>query len=70
MKKVVAEYEERLRGMQYVPKFSYGRGMLCAVDAPNRMFHTCLFSDLALAIPFMKDVALIRSKVQCNACCL
>jgi hypothetical protein len=25
---VVAEYGKRLRGMQYVPKFSYGRGLL------------------------------------------
>ena len=61
--KVVAEYEERLRAIQYVPKFLYGRGLLCAYCAPNRIFLTCLVSDMALAIEFMKDVGWIRSKL-------
>jgi hypothetical protein len=68
LKKVVSEYEERLRGKQNVPKFSHGRQMLCADGGPNRIFLTCHFSDMALAIEFMKDVGLIRSKVRCNTC--
>jgi hypothetical protein len=40
MKKVVAEYVERLRRMQFVPKFSYGRGMLRQDGAPDRIFLT------------------------------
>jgi hypothetical protein len=28
MSKVVTKYEERLRGMPFVPRFSYGRPML------------------------------------------
>ena len=68
IKKVVAEYEECLRRMQFVPKFSYGCWMLCADGAPNRIFLTYLFSDQALAIQFLKDVGLIQSKVQCNTC--
>jgi len=28
MSKVVTEYEERLQGMPFVPRFSYGRPML------------------------------------------
>ena len=68
MKEVVAEYEERLRGKQNVSKFSDGRRMLCADGGPNRIFLTCLFCDMALAIQFMKDVDLIRSKVRSNTC--
>jgi hypothetical protein len=68
IKEIVAEYEERLRGKQNEPEFSHGRRMLCADGGPNRIFLTCLFSDMALAIPFMKDVSLIRSKVRCNTC--
>jgi hypothetical protein len=62
--KVVGPYEQRLRVMQNVPKFSYGHGLLYADGAPNRIFLTCLFSDMALAIRFMKDVRLIRDKLE------
>jgi hypothetical protein len=68
MNEIVAEYEERLRGKQNVPKFSHGLRMLCADAGPNRISLTRLFSDMELAIPFMKDVGLIRSKVRCNTC--
>jgi len=66
--KVVGQYEQRLRQMQKVPKFSYGRGLLCADGAPNRIFLTCLFTDMALAIEFMKDLGFIRRKVECDIC--
>jgi hypothetical protein len=68
IKNVVAEYEERLWRMQFVLRFSYGRGMMRADGASNRIFLTYLFSDQALVIPFPKDVGWIRSKVQCNNC--
>ena len=65
---VVAEYEDRLRMMQSLPRFSYGRGMLRKDGAPNRIFFTYLFGHQELAIQFLKDVGLIRSKVQYNIC--
>jgi hypothetical protein len=68
IKQVVAEYEDSLRKMQWVPRFSYGRGMLGKDGAPNGLFLTYLFGDQELAIQFLKDVGLIRSKVQCNIC--
>ena len=40
---IMANYENRLREMQSVPRLSYGRRLLCTDGAPNRMFFTCLF---------------------------
>jgi hypothetical protein len=68
LSQLVTEYEERLRRKQYVPRFSYGRRMLRDDGGPNRFFLTYLFSDQAMAIEFLKDVGLLRSKVQCNTC--
>ena len=34
----------------------------------NKIFLTYLFCDQAIAIPLLKDVGLLRSKVQCNTC--
>jgi transposase-like protein len=68
IKEVVKEYEQRLRGMPCVPKLSYGRPMLREDGGPNRMFFSYLFTEQALAIQFLKDVGLLRSKVQCNNC--
>ena len=68
IRQVVAEYEGRLRKMQWVPRVSYGCGMLRKDGAPNRNFLTYLFGDLELAIQFLTDVGVIRSKVQCNIC--
>ena len=62
-----ADYEDRLRKMQSLPRFSYGRGMVWK-DAPNRIFLTYLFGHQELAIQFLKAVDLIRGKVQCNIC--
>ena len=64
---VVAEYEGRLRSTQWVPRCSYTRGMLRRDGAPNKKFLTYLFGDMELGIQFLKDVGLIRSKVQ--ECC-
>jgi hypothetical protein len=42
--------------------------MLREDGGPNRMFLTFLFSEQAMAMEFLKDVGLLRSKVQCNNC--
>ena len=63
---IVKEYEESLRGMPFVPTFSYGRRMMREDDALDTMFLTFLFSDQAIAITFLKDVGLLRCKVQCT----
>ena len=68
IQEIVTKYEDRLREMQSVPKLSYGRRLVRTDGAPNRMFFTCLFCHHELAIQFLKDVGLIRSKVQCNTC--
>jgi len=65
---VVTEYEERLRRTPYVPRLSYGRRMVRDDSAPNRFFFNYLFCDQPMAIQFMKDVGLLRSKVQFNTC--
>jgi hypothetical protein len=65
---VAADYEDRLRKMQSLPRFSYGRGMARKDGAPNRIFLTYLFGPQELAIQFLKDVGLIQGKVQCNIC--
>jgi len=66
MQEIVAKYEVRLRQMHSVARLSYGRRLVCTDGAPNRMFLTCLFCHHELAIQFLKDVDLIRSKVQCK----
>jgi hypothetical protein len=64
----VKQYEEQLRGLPFVPGFSYGRLMLRQDGAPNRLFFTQLFSDQAITIDFLKNVGLLRSKVLFNIC--
>jgi hypothetical protein len=68
MKEIVAEYEECLLGKQNAPKLSHRCRMLCADGGPNSMLLMFLFTDMALAIQFMKYVDLIQSKVRCNTC--
>jgi len=65
---VVREYVERLQGLPFVPRFSYGRGLFRDDGGPNRLFFTYLFCERALAIQFLKDVNLIRSKVLRETC--
>ena len=64
---VIMEYEERLRSY-YVPRFSYGRWMLRDDGAPNRCFLMYLFSEESIAIQFLKDNGLLRSRTLCNTC--
>jgi len=54
---VDAEYEDRLRKIHSLPRFSYGRRMLPKGGAPNTIFLT-----------YLKGVGLIRSNVECNIC--
>jgi len=68
MQELVAQYEERLREMQLIPRLSYGRRLLRRDGAPNRTFLTSLFIRHELAIEFLKDVGLIPSRVPCNIC--
>jgi hypothetical protein len=60
------EYEERLRRMQHVPGFSYGRQLLRDDGGPNRFFLTYLFSDQAMPIELLKNVGLLQSKMPCK----
>jgi hypothetical protein len=68
MQQLVAEYEQRLRSMQRVSLFPYGRRMLRNDGGPNRVFFYNLFSDRETAIEFLKEVGLIRSKMPCKTC--
>ena len=68
MEQVVAESEDRLRKMQSLPRFSYGRDLVRKDGATNRIFLTHLFGHRELAIQFLEDVGLIRCKLQCSIC--
>jgi len=59
IQQIVAQYEERMREVQMVPRLSYGRRLLRRNGAPNRMFLALLFTRHQLAIEFPKDVGLI-----------
>ena len=65
---VFNEYEERVRRLQTVPRFSYGRRMLRSDGAPNRTFFISVFNDHAMAIESLKDIGLIRRTMQCSCC--
>jgi len=65
---VTSEYEDRLRRCEYVPRFSCGRRMLKNDGDPIRFFLMYLFCEQSLAIQFLMDIGLLRSKVQCNTC--
>jgi len=64
--KITSEYEERLRRCQYVPRLSFGRRMLRDDDGPNRYFLMYLFCEQSMAVQYLKDIGLLRSKMQCN----
>jgi len=66
--KIVKQYDERLRRVPFVPRFSFRRRMPREDGAPNRLFLMYLFSYTAVAMNFLKDVGLLQSKVQCNIC--
>jgi len=65
---IVDNYEKRLKEMPFIPRGSFRRRMLRQDGGPNRDFLTYLFCDSGLAMHFLKDVCLLRSKVQCNTC--
>jgi len=43
--------------------------MLRDDGGPNRFFLMYLFCKQSIAIQFLKDTGLLRSKMQCNTCC-
>ena len=51
-----------------MPRFSYGRRMLRDDGAPNRCFLMYLFGEESIAIQFLKDIGILRSKMLCNTC--
>jgi hypothetical protein len=61
---IISEYEERLRMCQYILGLSFGRRMLRDDGAPNRFFLMYLFCDESMAIQYLKDIGLLRSKMQ------
>ena len=68
LQEVVAEYDDRMRKMDLVPRFSYDRGLMRKDGAPNIMFLIFLFRHQKLSIQFLKELGLIWIKVQCNIC--
>jgi hypothetical protein len=68
MVQVFKEYEEQLWSSDNVPRFSYGRRMMRDDGGPNRYFLMYLFCEQSMAIQFLKDIGLLRSKMHCNTC--
>jgi hypothetical protein len=64
---IIKEYQDRLREMPYVPKSSFERDSLGFSGEANKLFLTFLYSNHAIGVQFLKDVGLIRSKVECNS---
>jgi hypothetical protein len=54
MQEVVVKYMERVQQKTYVPRFSYGRGLLRDDSCANRLFFTYLLGDDALANTFLQ----------------
>jgi len=65
---VTSDYEKRLAGSQYVPKFSFRRRMLRFDGGPNKLFLMYLFCDQANAIRFLMEIGLLRRTLLCNTC--
>ena len=63
---VCTEYDQWLRTMPYVPRFSHGRSMLGDGGAPNKSFFFYIFCDQAMAIQSLKEIGLLRSRVPYN----
>ena len=51
------------------PKHLFGRDSLGFSGEANKLFLTFLCSNNVIGLQFLKDVGLIRSKVECNSCC-
>jgi len=65
---VVTEYEELLWRNDYMPRLSYGCRMEQDDSGLNRYFLMYLFSEQSMAIEFLENVGLLRSKMQYNTC--
>ena len=65
---ITKDYQDRVRKLPYVPATSFGRDSLGYPGDANNLFLAFLFCDRSIGIQFLKDVGLIRSKVQCNSC--
>ena len=68
VQRIIKDYQERLREMPYVPQTSFRRNSLGFCGDANKLSLAFLFSDHAIGLQFLKDVGLIRSKLQCNSC--
>ena len=68
MVEITSEYETRLARSDHVPRFSYRRRMLRDEGGPNRFFLMYLCCEQSITIPFLKDIGLLWSTVQCNTC--
>jgi len=66
LEEIVEEYEKSLQEMPFVPRASYGSRILREDVGPNRDFLMYLFCDFGFAVQFLKDLGLLRNKVQCN----
>jgi hypothetical protein len=64
---MIKNYQNRVPGMPCVPKTSIRRDLLGFPGDANKLFLT-LFIELAIGVQFLKDVGLIRGKMQCNSC--
>ena len=62
---IIKDYQDRVRELPYVPVTSFGRDSLGYPGDANKLFLAFLFGDRSIGIQFLKDVGLIRSKVQC-----
>ena len=60
---IKSEYEERIRRCQYVTRLSFGRRMLRDDGGPNRYFLMYLFCEESMAVQYLKDIGLLRSKM-------
>ena len=59
MKQVVAEYEDRLRKIQSLPRFSYGRGMLRKDGAPSRLLPFVQFLHIVAMTDWSCELTLL-----------
>jgi len=64
---IIKDYQSRVRETPCVPETSFRIDSLGFPGVANKLFLTFLFSEHAIGVQFLKDVGLIRSKMQCNS---
>jgi len=64
----IIKYQERVRERPCVPTTFLRRDSLWYPSDVNKLFLALLFSEHAICVQFLKDVGLIRNKVQRNSC--